>query len=62
MFKKLILPDVVEFLSLKFKESIKNSIENLDVVIELLSTYYDFSSYDINQEVQNLITNILKRL
>ena len=62
MFKKLILPDVVEFLSLKFKESIKNSIENLDVVIELLSTYYDFSSYDINQEVQKLITNILKRL
>ena len=58
MFKKLILSDVVEFLSLKFIES----IENLYYVIELLSTYYDFSSYDINQEVQNLITNILKRL
>jgi len=58
MFKKLILSDVVEFLSLKFIES----IENLDDVIELLSTYYDFSSYDINQEVKNLITNILKRL
>jgi hypothetical protein len=61
MFKKLILPDVVEFLSLKFKEK-EDTLQNLDDVIELLSTYYDFYSYDINQEVQNLIIKYLEKV
>jgi len=61
MFKKLILPDVVEFLSLKLRES-NETLQNLDDVIEMLSTYYDFSSYDINQEVQNLIIKYLEKV